>query len=278
MIRFRWAEQLLLSLATLTTAVTAAPLSAQAASFARLEAGFAFSDFSLSPVSTQTESNADTFVTSFDGSAVAISAADALFTQVPVPAGVPSAINQISAEALSLGNGALATAQSEASIIGNFLIGANETFSFNFTGFLDLETSIDRPVGERAIASASTIFALFDSRETDQSPQLLDSLEVFANLETQGDGDALDLLLSSDSSFSFDSIFGELNAGGLQESAFVGFTGSLQRTFDTSRTVTLVEIKRGVAVARVPEPTSILALLGVVGISVGTKARCRDRA
>lgn len=51
-----------------------------------------------------------------------------------------------------------------AEVIGyNFLIGDGETFSFDFQGFLDLETSIDELQTESASAAGTLSLELYDS-------------------------------------------------------------------------------------------------------------------
>jgi hypothetical protein len=246
------------------SAIATAP--ASAASFAEVEGGFLFENFSQDATSGSSITDTSTFTFGDNSGAVAISEADALFITEPA-----EAQNLISSSAFGAGTNFFALAESEAKVIGNFLIDVPETseseasaFSFDFSGFLTLFTGIDEPF-ESASAEAGISFALLDI--TDGEPILLDSFDLFGDINTPGDEEGISLFKSDYVFLDQDNSGINENLGGSEEWAIAFVSGSYERYFQQDTILSLVEIKYGKAsvAADVPEPSSLIALLLVGG-------------
>src|SRR4028119_1449651 len=92
------------------------------------------------------------------------------------------------------GNNYSGLAQSQAIVIGDFDIDAQETFSFNFQTLLKLLTSVDNRQFERASASVSISFGLINT----VTNILLDSFQLASGLDSSS---GLYLELSASNSF-----------------------------------------------------------------------------
>lgn len=198
-----------------------------------------FSLFSHNPFSIFTETDTNTTTVTTDGASIAAANADANFAINP-DASQTTAYNTAQSHTKGDGNSYLGLGESSAALLGyKFLVGAGETFSFNFKAFLDMGTSVDNPFAEGANSFGSIAFQLFE--ETDSASTLLDSFALFGNVTSFGNTDFIDnqhsgniFLDHSDISSAF---------GGTQEFAQASISGQYSRTFATPTYVTLFETK-----------------------------------
>ena len=109
-----------------------------AASFASSESKVTIDNFSKNPDIAGVESKAEPFVSGNGGETKADALAEANFVSFPA-----NADNFSKSVVEGTGNSFFALAESTATVIGNFSIGAGETFSFDFEVDFNLETSID---------------------------------------------------------------------------------------------------------------------------------------
>jgi hypothetical protein len=244
-------------LATLT--VTSSP--SVAATFASSSADVFINNFSHAPGSVGTLTDGDVFTVSTEnGSVNAIADFDAFFSQ-----NNPFAFNSSFAQAEGNGIEYLGTAYSEATVIGrNFFVEAGSSFSFDFLSSLELETSIERPPGENAIAEGNISFFIFD-QSTDS---LLDSFILSGRLEAVDSDDFLIAQASDNFHFLLD--YSEQEFGGNQEFITANYLGEFSRDFDEDTYLTLVEVKTNYAMVKAPEPSSFVAffIFGLTGVAL----------
>lgn len=221
-----------------------------AATFAFSNSEVEFTNFSQAPSNVRTFTDTDALVIENGGIIRAIPQAEAVFLIEPA-----EAFNSSLSEAFGESEDYLGFAESEASVIGNFDIEANTNFSFDFSGDLELSTSIENPPKENARASGDISFELVDT----QNNHVLEFFDVIGNITTEGDHDFVRLNQSDNVILS--DIVTEPDFGGLQEFMRVSIEGSLERHFADETTVALVEVKRNRARVTAPEPSASLALL-----------------
>lgn len=244
------AKRLVLFMAPIVAAPALSQAPAMAATLAFSEAAFQFDNFSHSAYSVGTATDANTIAIVTGPGSSTTATAEALAYFVPDSAG-----NLSSSTASGQGSSYFSVAQSMAQIIGNFLVGPGESFGFNFTASLDLNSAVDNPQKEMASAAGRTAFFLFGS--TDGGPaSLLDSFSVFGKVATPGNN-FLDWQSSDNISYTADT---SLIFTGTQSSALADFEGWYQRSFDSQIQLTLVEFKQNHAQVKVPEPSVRLAL------------------
>ena len=155
-------------------------------------------------------------------------------------------------------------AQNVTAVVGeNFLVQANETFSFDFAGILDLYTSIDTPPNEGASADGSISFQLYNSI----TGNLLDYFVFGGHLVTPESGDFIGYPKSNNVTLNSDVTY----FGGNKEFAFASLQGNYSRTFDSLTYLTLVEVKTNRATVKAPEPSSTLGLILFCLIALGYK-------
>ena len=237
----------------------------QAATFAVSSGNFNFTDFSQSPSATLSDTNTNTLAIANGGAVAAFANADAKFVVAP-----PEASNSSLSIALGENRDYLGLANSEATVIGKFDVAANTSFSFNFTGDLNLQTSIDNPPEENARASGDISFVLLDTA----SQKVLDFLSLAGSVITQGDSNFIATQNSDNvtlSNISEDHKFEQK-----QGFATASVEGSLQRSFDDKTSLALVEVKRTQARVQAPEPSTNLALVissGLVGVILRGKRK-----
>ncbi|MEB3282020.1 MAG: hypothetical protein VKK42_24180, partial [Lyngbya sp.] len=165
-------------LATLTVTSSASV----AATFASSSANAFINNFSHAPGSVTTLTDGDVFAFSTEnGSVIANADFDAFFAKI-----APFAFNSSFAQAEGSGIEYVGKAYSEAAVIGyDFFVPAGSKFTFDFVSSLELETSIEKPPGEYAIAEGNISFFLFD----EVTDRLVDSFIVSGGLETAGTDD-----------------------------------------------------------------------------------------
>lgn len=241
----------------------------RAATFASSDGALQFTNFSQSPLNIGTGTNANTVAISKNGMVQAEANAEAFFIATP-----PQASNISLTQALGEGRDYLGQAESEARVIGDFVVEAGKPFSFNFTTALNLNTSIDNPSFENARAAGDISFALLN--RTNQS--VLDFFSLVGNLSTPGDNDFVAVQKSDNIALSTPSINSEF--GGFQEFATASVQGSVQRSFTEQTDLTLIEVKRNQSRVQAPEPSATLALLlscGAIAIAA-IKRKATTRA
>jgi hypothetical protein len=232
-----------------------------AATLASSEATVTISNFSHNPLDPLviTDTFTNTFAT--DGSVNADADAVANFVTNP-PA---SAFNSSFSSADGVGNNYSGTADSFAGVVGNFSVNSGETFSFNFDADLNLNTSIDNPQTENAIASGKVSFAIYDTSNLDNWV-LLDSLTISGNI-TSTDNDFLSFETGTGSQLNLSNISLNTNFSNRQESANAFTQGNFSHTFDRLTNLTLVEFKENRSSVAVPEPSIIFGtILGILAV------------
>ncbi|MGH8001457.1 MAG: hypothetical protein ACREPR_19060 [Brasilonema sp.] len=236
----------------------------QAAAFAYSEGEFNFTNINQTPLAIGTETDTNTIAIGNGGTIDTLAQATANFVTRPTP----EASNSSLSAALGENKDYLGLAESQAAVIGEFVVDAGTSFSFDFTADFNLETSIDNPPVENAKASGDISFALIDTTNNN----ILDFFSLTGNLNTLGDDDFLAYEKSDNVALS--NPITTSNFGGNQESATASIQGSVQRSFDNTTNIALVEVKRNQVRVTAPEPSSSLALLsGCSVIGVVTRAR-----
>lgn len=236
---------------------------ASAATFASSQGIFKFTDFSQIPTDVFADTNTNTVAIAKIGPVNADATADALFEAASLQAS-----NSSLSSASGTGRDYLGLGESFAAIRGTFDLAENTTFSFNFTGDLTLETSIDDPAAETAKASGNVFLGLFDV----STNSLLDFFNLTANLDTSNSSDFLNFDKSNQITIS-NPVY-TLNTGEKKESAQASVKGSFQRTFTNKTNLALVEFKVNKATVSIPEPSNLIAVLFFGGvISVARKRK-----
>ncbi|MBT9314464.1 PEP-CTERM sorting domain-containing protein [Leptothoe spongobia] len=249
-------------------------LPSEAATFASSSSSFFFSDFSQSPDAVLTDTDSDVSVTSSgEGTAFTDTDAEAFFSQDPDSA---FAFNEVFSEVFGEGANYSGTAESEASVLGQFEVSANTIFSFDFLASLDLLTFVDDPASEQAQATGGIIFALLDEAET-----VLTSFELFGNLDTPGDEDVLLVDSTPDVDWTIDDSIFLSGPDELEETASIVVSGGFSKSFTTPQQLTLVEFKTSDTFvsqepadpnpAQTPEPGSLIALAALGGVAFSRK-------
>lgn len=281
-----------LFISTLVTSLGIAVSPSMAVSLSTSRSLFTIDNYSQSPDLTilpgdRDEAIADTITSVFTNgiltSATAITSvtgrnviADALalasFSKDPL-----SSFNFTSNVASGEGNTYFGLAQSEAKVAGDFSIKAGETFSFDFTAFLELYTQLENPFGEIATSSGELSLVLFDIA----NQTVLDSFSVFSKIVTSAYAQpSEDVLPVYDKSQNINIDFiNNLNVGSIdQESVTALFEGSYQRTFNSDTRVLLIETKTNLVTVEAPEPSNTLALLfgfGLTGAFLSSKSKLK---
>jgi hypothetical protein len=240
-----------------------------AATLASSEARVNLENFSHNPLGVETFTDTDTQAIATSGQVTADADANALFITdgLDLPT---QAYNTSFSTVQGEGSGYFGLAQSLAAVIGyNFMVGANETFSFDFAAFLGLRTSIDSPKFEQAKAEGDISLQLFDTTDSNNW-RPLDFLSVSGKLVSLGEGDFLDANESASITFNPNTTYLDRSFGGNQELATASVEGKFSRTFDSLTYLTLVETKTNRAIVQpVPESSNLVALLFFCLISVG---------
>ena len=230
---------LLLGLTPIVAGVAIAPAPSQAATLAFSGADFGFNNFSKTADATSVLTEANTSTNANPGSSIATQAeAYAIFNHPP--AQPSSAFNLSSSLGLGEGSSYLGTADSKAQVLGSFSLGKNETFSFDFFGDLNLNTSIDNPFVERANANGNVYFLLVDNTDS-QKQTVLDYFMLSGNLSTKGGPDFL--FSKRSNKVQLTNLSKQKSFGGNQELAKASVQGSYQRSFKKPTNLTLIEVK-----------------------------------
>lgn len=254
----------------------------QAATLASSQGEFYLKNFSLDPDVTATVNNANI---SLNGDVSATNNAIIDFLLEP-----PEVINKSLSQAFGENKNYLGLANAEGKVLGNFFVDAGDSFSVDFTAFLDLETSIDEPA-ENAKASANISFLLFDTTDianqnlldefftqflSDTTSNIkktpLDFFSLTANVNSFNDKDFITSQKSEN--FTLSNQDTQFNFGGNAEFATALFEGSLKRSFATPTNLTFIQVRRSQVKVSVPEPSTSLSLLFLSAlVAVATKAK-----
>lgn len=262
-IKLQETKRLFFLFTPLVTAFNLAISPTIAATLASSEAKLQIDKFNQVPSDIRVITDAKTYSLAINGQVTTNANANAAFIANLFE---PYAYNESLSTAYGNGNSYLGLARSAAGIIGyNFVVGSGETFSFDFTGLLNLETSIDNPSFESASASGNVSFQLYDSI----SHSLIDFFSVGGNLDTVGNNDFLGYGKSSSINLNTQGTSFVNSFGGIQESAKASFKGNYSRTFDRLTYLTLVEVKTNQVSVKAPEPSTTLALLFFSSIALG---------
>ncbi len=267
--------------ASLSTAALFSSQSAQAATLANATGGFSFTNFSRVPLFT--DATGDTFTQTTGNGSEAIATADAVFEIFPTA----EAANIIENSAFSPLADSSAFAESAATIVGDFFVGAGETFSFDFVGFIDLTTTTENPT-DTASVFLQTQYSIFNQipGETSGTTVLteLDFFNLLGQLSTPTGNDDFNIESSNAISINPFEVNGIAGPDEANESLSVLLTGRYERFFETETTLTLIELKQGnafsenVGATAVPEYTSPLVWLLGAGILMMCRRRYqRDR-
>lgn len=266
-----------LSLLTATSIISGiflTNLSAKAATFSSSEASLLLNNFSITAQNPAVDSNSKTIAITNNSLSQAQADAEA---NIAFIADSDDDFLRTDLYSKSSGNGNSFFGFGEASslAIGNFFIGASQTFSFDFTTSLDLFNEVDDSLNGSISSFSGVDFFLFDNNTND----ILGNFSAISNLDTNLaediDNDFI-LVDSSDVFFSgnkFEDFEGNI------ESAELSLSGSFERLFNTATDVRLEvsTFSRSCVqapltndpCARVPEPNNTVALLfGFLGLGL----------
>lgn len=270
------AENLLTIVTPVVAGLALTTLPASAATLASSEARVNLDNFSHTPTDILTLTDTRTTAIALNGDVTADATAEAVFTADPF--GTTEANNYSWSQAEGKGRRYLGVAESFAAIIGyDFIVDAGDTFDFDFMGFLDLETSIDNLPGEYATAEGMVSLELYDTTNPGNW-LLLDSFELSGILDTLGESDDLDYLVSENFSLNPSNTALNTDFGGQEELAEAVIDGSYSKTFDSLTKLMLVEAKINQAqVQAVPESSSLLGLLVLALLCLGYRFKLTGR-
>ncbi|MEG4035935.1 PEP-CTERM sorting domain-containing protein [Microcoleus sp. w1-18aA5] len=249
----------------LVTSLSVGVAPSRAATIAGSAAAVMIDNISHTPTDTGTFTNINTYTQAIanSGSVISEATADAVFI---------SNCHELLAENLSQsavigsGNNYSGFAQSQAAVIGDFFIDAEETFSFTFQTFLALLTSVDNPQSERARAGGSISFWVINT----VTNILLDSFQFAISLDSSS-GFSANAFVSN--SFKPTQINFNFLAEGSTAATLLYTSGVYSRTFNSATNLTLVEVKNNIAKAEaeaeaVPEPSTVLGTAIFLGLFV----------
>jgi hypothetical protein len=198
---------------------------------------------------------------------------------------------EISSSAFSLAfgnnNDYAGKAETQAQIVANFDVDANEYFNFDFTVSLNLQTHIDNFLLEHANAKGDISLLLFDTTTTPIDDirnffssfislktgkikyNPLDFLAVNAKLNTPGFLDSIDSQHSQNITLSQQ--LRNPNFSGNDENASIMLKGSLKRYFAQKSNLTLLALRRNQTHVSVAEPRNqvglvLLAIISAMGV------------
>ncbi|MEP6545696.1 hypothetical protein NDI47_26665 [Microcoleus vaginatus GB1-A2] len=144
----------------LVTSLTVGIAPSSAAIIAGSATAVIIDKFSHQPTEIGTFTNTDTQTIANSGSVISEAAADAVFIS---NCRQLLAANLSQSGVIGSGNNYSGLAQSQAAVIGDFDIDAEDTFSFNFPTVLHLLTSVDNRQAERGSARGSISFWLINT-------------------------------------------------------------------------------------------------------------------
>ncbi|BAZ15639.1 PEP motif putative anchor domain protein [Calothrix sp. NIES-4071] len=251
---------LLVAAPAIATLIASVPV--QAATLASSEAKFQLGNFSINPTNIFT--GAGTFTKTISPSGIGGATADATaeanfrkFDDVEKTFANNTSFSKVTGKRAD----DVAYAESIAGVIGyNFLVPKGGTFSFDFSGFLHLLTSIDNPVEESAVSEGLVSLMLYNNKDG----SLLDSISLEGKIATPNNGDFI--TYKNAGSFRSANALTQNSFGGNEEFARTDVSGRYSRMFDSETSLTLVEFKSNRAAVAVPENTNSTIFLIAGGI------------
>lgn len=248
----RFAKHGLIVLTSFVAGSIFAILPSRAATIALSEGQLSFTNFTQSPASTFTDAQTQAISIFGGGSVFTEADAIAFFNVFP-----PFALNTTSTLATGSNQNYLGIAESFAQVIGNFNIEADTIFSFDFVANLSLFVGIERPITENANARADIFFALLDI--TNEKANVLETFVLTGNLSTQNNNNFILTSFNDNSSLEI------LEPITQQRLLTATASGSVERYFGNSTTLSLIGINRNRAAVAVPEPSNYLTSLFIFG-------------
>jgi hypothetical protein len=237
---------------------------AGAATWSRAETTFSLNNFSELPLGIDTFRDAKAQVIAPDGGVKSNADADALFRVDLINPANSLANGFVDSVVNGSGQNYFGRAEGVAQIIGyTFQIDRGETFSFDFSSSLNLNTSVDQPGIETAMAIGTIGLELYDATDP-ANLTLLDFLTIDGNLGTPGQDQTLTVDQSAGITFNTKQTVLTGSPGSNQVAA-ASVQGRFSRSFTNATALTLVEFSVNQATVAVPEPANGLALLVVVG-------------
>jgi hypothetical protein len=155
---------------------------------------------------------------------------------------------------LGMGQDYRGLSQSNARIVGHFLIGQPDYFSFDFRGFLNIATFGNFPKFSQA--SGTLAFALLDTTQPSQV-NLLDYFTLAGQSSSILDNN---FVASGYSDRIQSTVTSHPIVNSNQSLAQLSVIGSLNRSFETHTHITLIAINAQQAEVKVPEPSFSLSL------------------
>ncbi|GAB4192041.1 MAG: hypothetical protein Fur006_36000 [Coleofasciculaceae cyanobacterium] len=249
-LNLKLAQRLFLCITPLVAGSLVATLPSFAATLASSEGNTIYSNFSHNPLSVGTGRSPNTLDSTNNGQVVIKSETEATFN---IESSSPSTTRAFSRSASTVEGNSNSdyaeTANSSTSLFGyQFQVGAGETFSFNFNGFLNLNTSVDSEP-EAANAFGLIAFQLFDSNDMENP---ISFLSITGSLNSLDNSDFLDVFRGSDITLNPNGTSYTTNFGGNKETANTQFTGQFSRFFNRATTLVMREFKSNSAGASCP--------------------------
>jgi hypothetical protein len=266
---------LLLATSAITSSLVIAKPSL-ASTLATSNAGFRLDNFSVNPRDVKTFTNTNTQAVSFNsqGKVSADANANANFNTFLNPS--QSVANNLSLATTSgQGKDYFGIAESFASVTGfSFQIAPEDTFSFDFMGFLNLQASVENPATEYAGADSLISLQLYDQ----DSGILLDSLTIEGSITTPSNINLFTNNKTENFSFNPSETFFNTEANSIKKDVNASIKGNYSRKFSAGANISLFELKSNRAKVVVPEPTSCIALIfGAASIFLIAKVKRRVR-
>ncbi|MEW6494527.1 MAG: hypothetical protein AB1589_18720 [Cyanobacteriota bacterium] len=233
----KFAQRLVLCAAPLVTGSVLVALPGLAATLATSTGGVGFNNFSHNPQDTQTGAFTDTLAIANGSQVTADAGADAAFIVDNTNPARTEAFHAGGTIVQGSGKDYTGRADSNARLAGyNFNVGSGETLSFDFSGFLGLNTSYDYEE-EATNAFGTVAFQLFDVTNANTAPVFLDYFTIFGEVNSENNFD----FLNTDKSANVALNSTEMTSfGGDQEVAQSSFLGKFSRLFERAASVVLV--------------------------------------
>ncbi|HEY9689173.1 MAG TPA: hypothetical protein V6D46_04205 [Coleofasciculaceae cyanobacterium] len=247
---------------------------ARSGTFAASGAQLEFANFSHPACTASTNAQTLTTTLAIAGSVATEADAIAVFPGADGCGSSDWAYNITSAIGIGQGKTYQGQAISEASLLGIFSIGANDSFGFDVQGLLYALNQISNPYPGRARASSAVSFFLVDL----VLGRTIDYLTALVSVDSKpdsGDQNALthsDGLTVSPTAYSF-----ETGNPFVAEESVNGFAGFFWKTFSQETHLALVEVKHSKVEVSSPEPATLYGLMAIGLSGLLARSNRRDR-
>ncbi|MCW5315420.1 hypothetical protein GTQ43_16880 [Nostoc sp. KVJ3] len=204
--------------------------------FANAQGSALFYNYSQSALGTSTDAQTDTLVQ--NGVALAIADARAtFFNSDPIFSTLFSDSTGIGLDGTYSGS-----ASSETKVLASFAVGANQTFSFNFSADLALTAKeIENPRTEYNQAKAKTTFLVLDTTNPNKT-KVIDYFGIRGNLISSKGRNNFSLGSSRNVSLNSSNLAIDINGNNGQDSITENVIGSYQKRFKQDSSITIVEV------------------------------------